>query len=94
MAISKLVDDRKYEKKTVETCQKNSKDCMFLDKSDGTCRAEWCIFKELPEMVKTNVQLTCRICGRTKIVSVYSGETQYICDNCIDRIKRWLYYHD
>lgn len=88
MAISKLVDNRKYEKKTIETCQLNSKDCMFLDKADNTCRAEWCIYKELPEMVKLNVKLTCEVCKKNSTtVSVYSGETKYICDECLEKIK-------
>lgn len=88
MAISNIVDSRKYKRKTIETCQKNSSDCMFLDKKDNTCRAEWCIFKELPEMIKLNVKLTCEICKKNMTtVSVYSGETKYICDECLEKIK-------
>ena len=87
MAISKIVDNRKYERKTVETCQKNSEDCMYLNKADGTCRAEWCIFKELPEMVKLNIKLTCGVCKKnTTTVSAYSSERKYICPECLDKL--------
>ena len=95
MAISKLLENKKsIKKKEVEECHKNSTDCMYLDKKDGTCRAEWCIFKELPEMVKLNVKLTCEVCKKnTTTVTVYSGETKYICDDCLDKLNTSIKDH-
>lgn len=89
MGLVKNVNQRKLKKMEVEPCHKNSTDCMFLNKTNGMCRAEWCVFEELPEMVKINVELTCEVCNKNKTtVSVYSGETKYICDDCLDKLYK------
>ena len=89
MGISKFVDGKTKNKKSLaEPCHKNSIDCMFLDQDSGTCRAEWCIFEELPEMVNIPVHITCSICrSNSKTVSAYSSERSYICDSCASKIR-------
>lgn len=87
MGLIKENNTKKIKKKEVEACDMDTKDCMFLDKSTGNCSAEWCIYKELPKMVRLNVKLTCEICKtKTTTVSIYSGETKYICDDCLKTI--------
>ena len=88
MSISKIVDNRKYKnkRKEVEECHKNSTDCMYLNE-DGTCRAEWCIYEELPSMIRPNIKLTCGVCkSNTTTVSAYSSERKYICPECLDKL--------
>lgn len=71
----------------VEVCRKNSTDCMYLN-SNGTCSAEWCIYEELPKIISTGRELTCSICGKNKkTVSIYSGITSYICEECQQKLK-------
>lgn len=87
MALIKENNEKKLVKRKVEPCDMDTKDCMFLNKSNGNCSAEWCIFKELPKMVRLNVKLTCEVCkSKTTTVSIYSGETKYICNECLKNI--------
>lgn len=89
MGISKLVDNRYYKHKKQETiqCKKNIKDCMFL-MDDNECCAEWCIFEELPKVINLERKITCSICNiNSKTVSVYSGQKDYICEECINKIR-------
>lgn len=94
MSISKIVEKEDGKKKSsIEKCHKNSKDCMYLNKDNGTCRAEWCIFEELPDMIDPSIEITCSICGTShKTVSVYSSERHYICDTCINKIRNLFRY--
>lgn len=89
MSISRIVDNRTYNSRTSETvgCSKNS-DCMFFNGSG--CSAEWCIFERLPKMINTSKTIECLICGNTKTVSVYSGKSDYICDDCKEDIKKLI----
>lgn len=91
MAISNILDKGKYTRKTVEPCMKGSTDCMFLNEN-GSCRAEWCIFEELPEIENLQVTINCYICNTPKTVSAYSGERGYICKDCAAKIRA-LYTH-
>lgn len=78
-------------KRDVEPCTMNTDDCMFLDKDTGNCSAEWCIYKELPKMVRVNVKLNCEICKtNSTTVTVYSGETKYICKECLNKINSFI----
>ena len=89
MGLVKIENKRKIKKVKVEDCSEhiNSSDCMFRNKKTGKCRGEWCIYKELPKLVDINVELTCEVCKKNKTtVSVYSGETKYICDDCLDKL--------
>ena len=92
MGLSTVLD-KKYKNQTSKkdksiACLNNVLDCRFID-GNGNCKAEWCIFNELPEMVQKVKQINCIICNKPKEVSVYCGETNYICEDCkkiIDKV--------
>lgn len=93
MSISNLVDDRPIRKKSeIEKCHLNADDCQFLD-GNGNCRAEWCIFEELPKMINPKISISCYICGATKTVSAYSGERGYVCPSCASQIRMLFAIH-
>lgn len=86
MSISRIVDNRQYKRKSdTIKCMKNLKECMFLNKDE--CTAEWCIFERLPKMVTLTKKINCIICDKPKEVSVYTGQINYICDDCVKKIK-------
>lgn len=90
MGLNKILD-KKYNKQTTHKsekieCMKNISDCMFLTKNN-MCSAEWCIFEELPKMIYTEKEIKCTICNKSKTVSVYSGKTEYICSDCVNKLN-------
>lgn len=92
MGISKILD-KKFKNSNVEystdmKCSKNISDCRYISKDGKTCSAEWCIFDELPKMITEEKEIKCIICGTPKTVSIYSGESNYICSKCEKVIER------
>lgn len=90
MGLSKIVDPvlNKEFPDTETGCRLGRMDCQYLD-SNGDCSAEWCIYEELPKIIKTDKKVTCSICGKnTKIISLYSGITEYTCPECRTKIKK------
>lgn len=90
MALIRTNTQEKKLTKSVTTgsCMKNVNDCRY--RSNNGCSAEWCIYEELPKIVNENKTISCEICGVEKTVSIYSGETSYICDDCKKQIKKIL----
>lgn len=90
MGLVKGKTGRKYEqyksKNSSIKCKRKIDDCMFRAVGE-LCSAEWCIFDELPKMLITKKTIKCVICGKSKTVSIFNAESNYICDNCIAKIK-------
>lgn len=89
MGLIKTDDGKTYKLKDgSEPCMKGMLNCMFSNTTGG-CSAEWCVFEELPKIQSNNKKLTCDICGNnTTTVSIYSGKTSYICDECKEKINK------
>lgn len=96
MGLSKLLENGDSSKKYpagVDGCMLGESSCMF--NVDGNCAAEWCIFSQLPKMLTTTREVTCMICEEEKTeLSVLSGQTNYICPKCLEKIKNFIKYED
>ena len=86
MGLSRILDkEYKTSDSLNVSCSEGHSDCMF--NINGTCSAEWCIFKELPKMITTGKNVKCKVCKKnTTNVSVYSGQNEYICNDCLQKI--------
>ena len=69
-------------------CMKNKPDCYYLG-ADGNCSAEWCIYDNLPKILKDTKLIKCAICNEnTTRVSLYSNRTEFICSTCQPKLIR------
>ena len=70
------------------SCMKGVYDCMYSTPEGGCC-AEWCIYNELPSMDITSKEITCDVCQKNKkTVSIYSGTSSFICDECVEELRK------
>ena len=85
-------DNKTYRLKNgSEPCMKGAKDCIYANSTSGGCYAEWCIFDQLPVIENTSKELTCMVCNENKTtVSVYSGKTDFICEDCKEKISKLI----
>ena len=91
MGLSKIIDanngSSSINKQATVSCE-HGVDCMYKSASGG-CTAEWCIFSQLPKIVNNSKKLKCSVCGKNeKTVSVYSGISSFVCDECTEKINK------
>ena len=92
MGVSKVLDKRYHRTIPDDTieCMKKDESCMFSD-GKGKCISEWCIFDKMPKVVTYTKKINCVFCNKTKEISALSGMTEYICQDCRDKIKELMH---
>lgn len=89
MAALKVKNIQKEEK---IICPYNNTNCMFYygDNGHKHCIAEWCIFSRFPKIIITTREVKCIFCDNIKTVSTLSGQKEYVCPECREKIKELM----